>query len=283
MVGVWPTHITLTDRPWRALDAIQGIVNGTLQPIAESLPNLNGESSPQGAGAGAGASAGEAENEGGGGDDSGASRALTASTGSTTGVVFRGKLGGDRAVRANLPFPWMGHKDCVYSVEAISASFIDPFWSRWVATEDCHGGESMLMYPHALLGRVRSGSPFGTLWPGHAKANSIVANPGAECSSAGVSSSGGGGSGSNDDEDGHALADGEVDEDSWAKLERLPSSGPAPFFRAGYTAYFEITLGQPLQPLAPEEEEEGAPAGFFGEHVDQCVAIGLATKRFQLM
>lgn len=83
-----------------------------------------------------------------------------------TTVVFQGALGGDRAVRADVPFPWMD----------------DPDGEQWRARQGWRTSTFMsgrpsyikskrkvLRYPHALVAHVLSESQFATLWPGHAE------------------------------------------------------------------------------------------------------------------
>lgn len=262
LVGVWPTHI---DQHWRRDDLLQAVVDGVLQPMPPS------ESSTEGADEDA------APTSGGGDGNNGASELDPAATappaGLCTGVVFRGPIGGDRAVRANVPFPFLGtmlrspstkltDKDFARGCVVTTSRLSDPdvYTSQW-------------QFPDEFLARVKEDAPFATLWPGHAAgrgkhaeglpATAAATGDGDAGVSGGAASaaaaSGGGGGG--------------MKRDLRRELEQLPSSGPAPFFHAGYTAYFEITLGETVAPL---ERQEHGVVGL------ECVAIGLANERFQL-
>ncbi|CAN0511389.1 unnamed protein product, partial [Ectocarpus sp. 12 AP-2014] len=236
MVGAWPTHI---DRHWRADELLQASIGGVLQPL-------------QAGAAGGGVS-------GSGADPENAQRADTPlAAGLCDGVVFRGGLGGDRAVRANVPFPWAGcgrtrsQPPCGADMSR-GASLVKMELTTYDRPVYVH-------YPDVVLARVKAGAPFALLWPGHAAAG-------------GGEGEGGSGEDSRSGNVGHG---GLVDENEKVrlKIEQQPSSGPAPFFHAGYTAYFEITLGNTMAPLEQPRDEDF--------HLEQCVAIGLAHDNFPL-
>lgn len=276
MVGAWPTHIDLNDR--RSRDGpFQVIVDGVLQPVAGTTsPTLNGVPPP-------------AKSD----------TPSVSSGGKCTGLVFRGALGGDRAVKANVPFPWMEslpRSRVAFAPQGASSS------QGKVNTLDANGSvEASIKYPHSFLANVRSGSPFSTRWPGH-KAHED-AGPEGGAGDAAVARGVGildkpawpglwpGGSAQLDalrEEliangvgiygdgywNGSGMADSTKTEEFKATLDRIPSSGPSASFRAGYTAYFEISVGEKMEPLVR--------AGPWGFELDQCVAIGLATARFPI-
>ncbi|CAN0158030.1 unnamed protein product, partial [Scytosiphon promiscuus] len=268
MVGAWPTHI---DRNWRADVLLQASIDGVLQP----LPNT-GHGDTAAAGAAAEPSAHQGSNH---------------KPGLCNGVVFRGRIGDDRAVRANLPFPWLG-------TVCQRSSFLTP--TKAELSRGCMLSVRMLnpavtgvksvRYPDALLARVKAEAPFSWLWPGHAAAGegrggeSALANgvsataaaaTGAGAAGAGAAGAASGGGGGRSRNYGNGGGSAEGDKDRLHEVSRLPSSGSAPFFHAGYTAYFEITLGDPVAPLG---QAQGA---FFS--ADQCVAIGLANDSFPLV
>lgn len=238
MVGAWPTHI---DRHWRGDELLQASVGGVLQPLQAST---GGGGAAGGGGGGSGA------------DPKSAPQAdTTLPVGLCTGVVFRGGLGGDRAVRANVPFPWAG---CGRTLSQPLPGTDMSRGSIMKMALTTYDRRINLHYPDVVLARVKAAAPFALLWPGHAAA--------------------GKGEGGSDEDDGGGNVGhgGLVDENEKVRLkvERLPSSGPAPFFHAGYTAYFEITLGETVAPL-----EQPRDADF---HLEQCVAIGLAHDNFPL-
>lgn len=191
-------------------------------------------------------------------------------------------------MRANLPFPW------VLKARRISMSYV---------RADTGSGQGRVLlqlpvgihdegmrYPDVFLSQIKSGGPFATLWPGHAPhgRSGALPHPAADM---GGSSNGGGGSSGNSDRDVPVVGGGYCSNYSSrvggrhsgdigdigslrAELEGLPSSGPAPFFHVGHAAYYEITVGEAVEPLP------GGPHS--GSHLPQCVAIGLATSAFPL-
>lgn len=191
-------------------------------------------------------------------------------------VVYRGPLGEDRAVRANLPFPWMGElrpydiasdrKDQMPKLDMRSAA---AGLRREVRFLTANHIPMMIDYPHSFLARVKHGAPFATLWPGHSVGKDVKVRKG--CSGKGKDD----GVASGSVKEGHdpVLLQGE-EEDLDVLMERLPSSGPTAFFYAGYTAYYEITLGEPLHQLVRNVQ--------WAHPRDQCVAIGLASQHFSL-
>ena len=128
-----------------------------------------------------------------------------------------------------------------------------------------------MLYPDVFLSQVKSGGPFATLWPGHAphRRNAALQRP------AEMGGGGSGGSSSYSSEGGGRHSGGIGDIGSLGpELESLPSSGPAPFFHVGHAAYYEVSIGDALEPLPGR-----APRGV---HRPQCVAVGVSTSAFPL-
>lgn len=253
MVGAWPSHVDLNDRDTKKNEPIQPVIDGTPQHFTASSAGTP-ESSQEPPGDDGGDSAIPVDGA-----------AAPNQQGLCSAVVFRGQLGGDRAVRANLPFPWMENLDEVTMVICPG----DELPQYCVVPNDSSILAFKLEYPTAFLSNVKYGAPFSTLWPGHTPSRATDAN--INCpprSPEETNDDGNGGS------DGDSGPDGENEHRSHrrSELERLPSSGPDPFFHAGYTAYFEITLGEPVEPLLQA----------FAGNEDPCVAIGLALHGFPL-
>lgn len=267
MVGAWPTQLDLDGsgrKPWiTSNNLLQPIIGGVPLPFPlldaqPTQPDANESSSTIGCG---------------GGSSSPVMTPLPRQICSE--VVFRGPIGRDRAVRANLPFPWMdefrlydvasNRKDQRSKPEKRSATAglhrKIPFLTR-------NSIPMMIDYPHTFLAHVKHGAPFATLWPGHSAGKDVKVRL---CSGYGKDVGAGGGSMKEGDD---PMTSQREEENIDVLVERLPSSGPTAFFYAGYTAYYEITLGGPLRQLA-QNVEWGLPR-------DQCVAIGLATQHFPL-
>ena len=131
-----------------------------------------------------------------------------------------------------------------------------------------------MRYPGEFLARVKADAPFSLLWPGHA----VKAKDASRTSEGGVGgrsdqSSGGGGGAAG------AAAPWQTkpnlkNELIGLEIEKL-GSGLAPFFHAGYTAYFEITLEKTAVPPPLESLDDAVL-------LPECVAIGLAYDRFGL-
>lgn len=295
IVGAWPSHIDLSGRYWLDDGPIQAIVNGVRQPLARNPPpplaaaNFVGGYGGTGGG-GSNAHGGSGGTNGTGGTDDSSGSAGTVGTkpeapapeatpvapapeGLCTGVVFRGSIGGDRAVKANLPFPWMlkaRRPDMIYSPADTGCGQGRVCLQLPVGIHD-----SGMLYPDVFLSQVKSGGPFATLWPGHAPHGRSVTLPRPAADVGGVDSSCGGGSNSSISRGGgrHSGSIGDIGSLS-EELESLPSSGPLPFFHVGHAAYYEITVGEAVEPLPG-----GARNGF---QRPQCVAVGLATSAFPL-
>ena len=128
-----------------------------------------------------------------------------------------------------------------------------------------------MLYPDVFLSQVKSGGPFATLWPGHTPHGKSIAPPRPAADMGG--SGGGADSSSNSSKRGVRYSGGIGDIGPLhAELESLPSSGPAPFFHVGHAAYYEVTIGEAVEPLP------GGPRF----QPPQCVAEGLATNDFRL-
>lgn len=257
MVGIWPTHLDLSDRSFLRTEGLQSIVDGVPLPIEELL------SQPDEAGRGGddgtlppSAPAPvlfSARNRRATGAASRHSTGLEKSGPLCTGVVFRGMLGGDRAVRADLPFPWMD--DATTSWRTLR-EFEGEVKGVWIDHPRLR-----LEYPEDVVSHVPSSAPFGMLWPGH-----VRHGQGASRAHAALQ------------RDGFVSPREEAGDASGEMANSLPSSGPDPFFRAGLIAYFEITLGESMGPWAglsgpPPRSNRVCP---------ECVGIGLATPRFRL-
>lgn len=271
MVGAWPTHI---DLDLRGGEYLQALVDGVLQALpALPPPSANSVGAPPGIG--------------GGGSGSGGG---SGAPGLCTGVVFRGRIGGDRAVRANVPFPWMGtmQRHSSYTTFEPGEKEFSLGCVVKASLSQLHPAVRM-HYPCTFLARVKADAPFAWLWPGHAgaKGREDVGGAPAEDDCGGVGGVGGGGGraaaaatgdrggGSSSGTAGGSGAGSDRDEELLRpERERVPSSGPTPFFHAGYTAYFEITLEKTLAPLEQPRGEE--------LDMEQCVAIGLADDSFNL-
>lgn len=288
MVGVWPSHVDLKQQRRLGADIV-----GVPQPPSGTEPSTGSRTN----------SCGLSEKNTGG---NGKSRAVdpsndrvkdSASTPSSskdlfTQVVFRGPLGLDRAVKANVPFPW-SEDFRSFSISLRSCGGRTD--SRKVVAH-CHNVKGEIRYPLAFLPHVKYGAPFATLWPGHA-VNTREATSGQVSNGTGRSTIGKGRDNvgnriddanslasvttGSDDEGGKDMRDADSNtherdngrRDWMPKLNRLPSSGSKPFFYAGFTAYFEITLGEPSKPSV-RGAAGGSPA--------QCVAIGLANDKFPI-
>ncbi|CAM9715861.1 unnamed protein product [Ascophyllum nodosum] len=304
MAGSWPTQLDLdgTHRDqWVASnEPLQSIIDGSLVPLPlDDVQPAQAEAQETSS-----ASCDEVVR-----DTREGTGSSTAPAQVCTGVVFRGALGGDRAVRSNLPFPWMRE------LQSADFKFVrkgqgkaappaaTPSGGASVSAAECARaeeiyGEVQLLnvnrdrvfsaavdYPHTFLAHVKQGAPFATLWPGHSDRKDAPSSCGGvrDPGSSAVASNKGGKcvegrnrSRSWSREEGHEgdAEDEGIPIDFRADIERIPSSGPNPFFRAGFTAYYEITLGKPLEPLVRSNPRRSAR--------DQCVAIGLATERFPL-
>lgn len=276
MVGAWPTQLDLDGsgrHPWLTSNALlQPIIDGVplpfplldarrTQPEANESSSISGEKRVSSA--------------------SGSSSSVGTSGQICSDVVFRGPLGGDRAVRANLPFPWMeelrlyditsDRKDQRPASETKSATAGLP---RGVHVLTTNRVAMAMDYPHTFLAHVKHGAPFATLWPGHSAVKDVkVRLRSGGGKDVGVAASNGP-RGSVKEGDVPVSSPGE-EENIQVLVERLPSSGAAAFFYAGYTAYYEITLGEQLHQLVQNVPWE-LPR-------DQCVAIGLATQHFPLV
>lgn len=316
MVGVWPTHIDFIDGPpllKAGAKALQCIVGGVPLP-AGTLPTESREPrAPERT------SIPECP-----------SRALVSCHdpaslsrgGLVTGVVFRGIIGKDRAVRADVPFPWMDSDgefaettvwrflpNMQYDGEVDDDDIETTQRNTGNAAENQNGGcnsrntnssvdgrlvdtqRNLLRYPDAFIAHVRSSSPFATLWPGHAKNGDVIRPLVAGrsstdgCAGSIVGNGVGGNIGSGTNNVGGAGVGGNTPGGNGDLGAFLPSSGPDPFFRTGLIAYFEITLGESMGPL---NREGGGGAGGAeggdpaGGHYEQCVTIGLATDEFSL-
>eukprot|EP00752_Nemacystus_decipiens_P005229 g4745.t2 len=273
MVGAWPTYIDDIFRT-RPDTLIQASIDGVIQPFSTPL-DMVVETSPMlggGSGGGGGGGGGGRSSNGDGCNDDGCSVSKK-NTGLCSGVVFRGALGGGRAVRANVPFPFMGTMETHRDGARFKPSEKDLTHGCVVLTaQTVYDATVRMHYPDEFLARVKADAPFSLLWPGHhapdGKDPSSVAPPGSV-----GGSSGGSGAGTDGAADLNPV-ERQVErrlEELRLELERLPSSGPAPFFHAGYTAYFEITLGKTVPPLHRQEGDEIR---------SECVAIGLANGRF---
>lgn len=333
MVGVWPTYIDFYDGPDQiGPDAVHCVINGV--PIAVAARQNSGACEEKHA---AGAVADAVANAAGDGHSKAypynkkaalEQRDDVRRTLCTT-VVFQGALGGSRSVRADVPFPWadmpipcsdvpgsdkwrtpQGWRTNTFALPSRRPSYVK--LSR-----------SELRYPHVFVAHVLSGSPFATLWPGHAKRGSADAACRCARRAAAVSVAGsrGGGRGNrgastsiwestaiwentdiwksdDDDEDigdGHDDCWGDDDKDRGGggngrcrKIRKgkkgrcLPSSGPDPSFHVGMTAYFEITIGKATMPEV-NNPAGGGMAPLRGAHDSpQSIAIGLATRYFDL-
>lgn len=292
IVGAWPSHIDLSGRCWIDDGPIQAIVNGVRQALARNPTQPPPPADFLAAYGGAGDSSGSTAHGGSGGtggtggiDGSGGTAGTrqagdvpdatpfvpVASEGLCTGVVFRGSIGGDRAVRANLPFPWMlkaRRPDMSYTPAETGSGQGRVFLQLPVGIHD--GG---MLYPDVFLSQVKSGGPFATLWPGHAPPGKNFPRTAADMGGSG--SGGSGDSSSKSSREGGRYSGGIGDIGPLrAELESLPSSGPAPFFHVGHAAYYEVTVGEAVEPLP------GVPRSGF--HPLQCVAVGLATSAFRL-
>ncbi len=261
MVGAWPTHL---DRHWQRDELLQAMVDGVLQPMPRSGPSARDDDDDDAAPPKLGGGGGASELD---------PKATAPPAGLCTGVVFRGPIGGDRAVRANVPFPFLGTM-----MPGIKPTEKDFARGRVVMTSRQPDSVRLvqMQFPDEFLARVKEDAPFATLWPGHAPdggkhaeglpAAAAAAADGGDKGVSGRAASPAASSGNGGDGGGKRR-------DLRLELDQLPSSGPAPFFHAGYTAYFEITLGETLAPL-DERNHGGADL--------ECVAIGLANERFRL-
>ena len=304
MAGSWPTQLDLdgTHRDqWVASnEPLQSIIDGSLVPLPlDDVQPAQAEAQETSS-----ASCDEVVR-----DTREGTGSSTAPAQVCTGVVFRGALGGDRAVRSNLPFPWMRELQSAdfkfvrkgqgkaAPPAATPSGGASVSAAEGARAEEIYGEVQLLNvnrdrvfsaavdYPHTFLAHVKQGAPFATLWPGHSDRKDAPSSCGGvrDPGSSAVASNKGGKcvegrnrSRSWSREEGHEgdAEDEGIPIDFRADIERIPSSGPNPFFRAGFTAYYEITLGKPLEPLVRSNPRRSAR--------DQCVAIGLATERFPL-
>lgn len=281
MVGAWPTYIDFSEGPSQTgSEAVHRVVDGAVAPIQprrkehRSQNESNGEDEPRQVPPEPGAAAVSAAWDAAGGGQGGSGHeACKASTGRShrvarkrdgkdrparalcTTVVFCGGLGGDRAVRADAPFPWMDdpdgegwRHDTLGLAKSPGAYFIK-------TRRRC------LRYPHAFVAHVLSRSPFATLWPGH--------HPPERRDYGGVDA---GGSEAEKSSKRRAEAKAEAEAKDRLRGKCLTSSGPDPFFHVGLIAYYEITIGESMGP---------ASKNAVGRR-EQCVAIGLATDTFRL-
>ena len=276
MVGAWPTYIEEGFRT-RPGDQVQASVDGVLQPFLTPL-ELSGP--PPGGDNASGGGGGSSSSSGSGGSNVDALLRWKDNPGLCSGVVFRGRLGGNRAVRANVPFPFLGTMETHRNGTRFKPSERDLTRGCVVLTAQTVYEPTVRMhYPDEFLARVKVDAPFSLLWPGHAAAKGKHAST-APAGGCGGSSGGGDvgyGAGATGAESSGVNTHKEIGlelermhKEIRLELERLPSSGPAPFFHAGYTAYFEITLEKTVPPLE-----------WRGFHLE-CVAIGLANEFFPL-
>lgn len=290
IAGAWPSYIDLSGRCWLDDGPIQAIVNGVRQPLVRNPPQplpaavfsdgyggTGGNESTANGGSGGTGGTGSTDGSGRSGGTAGtrpaapapeAAPAARAPGGLCTGVVFQGSIGGDRAIRANLPFPW------VLKARRPNMSYIP-------AEEGSGQGRVFLqlpvgvhdrgmLYPDVFLSQVKFGGPFATLWPGHAPHGKSVALPRPATD---MSGGGSGDSSGNSSKGGGRYSGGIGDIGPLdAELESLPSSGPSPFFHVGHAAYYEVTIGEAVEPFP------GGPR----IHPQECVAVGLATSGFRL-
>ena len=282
MVGAWPSYID-DDFHTRPGERLQACVHDVLQPFSASLDTAAETSSPM--------SGGSSDGDGGSGGSSSSSSSSNSSSsnsnnncsdacfppreqrGLCSGVVFRGRLGDDRAVRANVPFPFMATMEVHRDGARFKPSEKDLTRGCVLLSAQAVFHPTVRMYyPDEFLARVKADAPFSLLWPGHAatRGNDASRTPEGGVGGRNGGSSGGGAAGA--DAAGAAASGVNTLDQLTLELERLPSSGPAPFFHAGYTAYFEITLETTAVP--PLEREPGPSL--------ECVAIGLAYDRFRL-
>lgn len=280
MVGAWPTYIDFSEGPSQTgSEAVHRVVDGAIVPMQPSrrenrLQNGNNEDEPQQVppepGAAVVSAVGNAARGGQGGS---AHELCTATTDRSnrvarkrdaknrpartlcTTVVFCGELGGDRAVRADAPFPWMDDPDGEGWRHDTAALAKSP-GAYFIKTK-----RRCLRYPHAFVAHVLSRSPFATLWPGH--------RPPERRDDGGVDAGGGEAKKSGKRRTG---AKDEVEARDRLRGKCLTSSGPDPFFHVGLIAYYEITIGESMG---------SAYTNAIGRR-EQCVAIGLATDMFRL-
>lgn len=270
MVGAWPTHLDIESRGGEFL---QAVVDGVPQALPTNvLPSPSANS---------GSAAPGSVNVSGSGSGSGGSPAA-AGTGLFTGVVFRGRLGGDRAVRANVPFPWMATMNRPTGCGTFEPGENDfSFGCIVEASLSRHEPLVEMHYPDSIIAHVKADAPFAWLWPGHAVAkgreDGSRATAAEDCDGGGggaAATTVGRGSGSGGGTASGLAAGSDGNEELRLEREWMPSSGQTACFHAGHTAYFEITLGETMAPL---EQPQGAEL-----EMEPCVAIGLVTDSFDL-